>query len=110
MIAFKKIIFNKAQIKILENWANELYPLEAPAILLGIIDEENKVGIVSDIYPLENTAQSEVRFEIDPVEQYKIYEIAKENNKMIIGIFHSHPMAPVPSGIDLPFLKLHQNI
>ncbi len=105
-----KIIITKAQLKELIDWAQKCYPNEAPAILVGKINTSNNLGIVENVYTLKNVVESPVKFQIDPEEQYRIYRIAEENNQEIIGIFHSHPMSPIPSAIDLPFLKLHQNI
>jgi proteasome lid subunit RPN8/RPN11 len=95
---------------ILKNWAEECNPMEAPALLSGIVDEKNNTGIVTDVYPMPNMEQSSVRFEIDPEEFYKIYEKSEKEGKQILGIFHSHPMDPIPSGVDLPYMKLHGNI
>ncbi len=110
MILLDKIILTKVQLKILEKWAKECHPIEAPAILIGDIDEDKKVGIVSDVYPVKNIENSTVSFKVDPEEQYSIYKTAIDNNKKILGIFHSHPMDPVPSSIDLPYIKLHKNV
>ena len=107
---YKNIRISKANLKILENWAKECYPNEAPALLIGNFDDEKEVAIVTDVYPMENIEKSPVSFQIDPEEYYKIYKIAEENGKHIIGVFHSHPMDPIPSGVDMPYLKLHRNI
>lgn len=110
MIHFKRIQLTQSQLLILKNWAIECDPLEAPALLTGVVDEKNNIGIVTDVYPMPNIVESSVRFEIDPEEFYKIYEKSEKEDKQIIGIFHSHPMDPIPSGVDLPYMKLHGNI
>ena len=110
LIEFQKIIFTKKHIQIFKNWAFKCQPNEAPAILVGRIEEESYKGIVSDVYPVPNEKKSQLSFQIDLEDYYRIYQLAKEKKKKIIGIFHSHPMDPIPSGVDMPFLKFNQNI
>ncbi|MHA1268273.1 MAG: Mov34/MPN/PAD-1 family protein [Candidatus Helarchaeota archaeon] len=109
-MSFKKIIFTKNQLKLLDNWAKKCSPIEAPAILIGDIDSDSEVGIVTDIFTMENIENSPVRFQIDMEEYYRIYQLANEKKKHIIGIFHSHPMNPVPSSVDIPFMKYNRII
>ncbi|MBD3230329.1 MAG: hypothetical protein GF329_19275 [Candidatus Lokiarchaeota archaeon] len=113
MNVYSRIKIRRSHLNILNEWALECAPMEAPALLVGKVETKNNgelIAIVSDVYPMPNIEQSTVRFQIDPEEYYKIFQAAEEENKLIVGIFHSHPMEAKPSGVDLPFMKLHGNI
>lgn len=60
-------------------------PLETCAVLLG---EDNRID---EYYEMENTDESEVHFTFDPKQQLEAMKTAREKNKEIIGIYHSHP-------------------
>ncbi|TFF89432.1 MAG: M67 family peptidase [Promethearchaeota archaeon] len=113
MNKFSRIIIKRSQLNRLNEWALECAPMEAPALLVGTVEikkDETSVAIVSNVYPMPNIEQSTVRFQVDPEEYYKIYLSAEKDGKQIVGIFHSHPMEPKPSDIDLTYMKLHGNI
>lgn len=60
-------------------------PLETCAILLGTD------GKIDEYYEMENTDQSEVHFTFEPEQQLEAMKTARDKNKDIIGIYHSHP-------------------
>ncbi len=63
-------------------------PLEACGLLAGKHNRVEKVLLI------ENQAQSQVRFRMDPKEQLKAFEWIDSNGLDLIGIFHSHPAGP----------------
>lgn len=63
-------------------------PLEACGLLAG------RGSTVESVLAVANQAQSEVRFLMDPIEQYQAFEWIDSNGLELIGIFHSHPAGP----------------
>lgn len=63
-------------------------PLEACGLLAGRNDRvEKTIGV-------QNQAQSEARFVMDPYEQLKAFDWIESNGFELLGIFHSHPTGP----------------
>jgi proteasome lid subunit RPN8/RPN11 len=85
--------------------AEMVWPLEACGLLLGII--KGKKGEVKEVKIVPNVDKSSVRFQVEPETLYKIYNEASAKSMDIIGIFHSHPAPPLPSGIDLHFMEIN---
>jgi len=84
------------------NFVKKNYPEECCGILLGIINNENK--IVKKIFTAENINKDrrQDRYEINPKDFLKAEIYAKENNLQIVGFFHSHPDHPaLASATDL---------
>lgn len=54
------------------------------------------------LYRMENTAHSPLRYEMDPMEQYRIYTKIEEDGQEVVGIYHSHTRtAAYPSQTDI---------
>lgn len=53
-----------------------------------------------------NVAGSPVAFRIDPEEMYSAMAEAEEEGLELLGIFHTHPGPPIPSGVDLKYMRL----
>jgi len=81
------------------------WPNEGCALLLGTYSETGLVARVIRIAETENIAQSNAAFQIDPEHQYCILTAAAEEGLEQVGIYHSHPASPEPSGSDLEFMK-----
>ena len=64
------------------------FPLEACGLLAGTQDR------VTDVILVQNTAQSPVRFVMDPYEQLSAFDWIEANGLELLGIFHSHPTGP----------------
>jgi [CysO sulfur-carrier protein]-S-L-cysteine hydrolase len=60
-------------------------PLEACGLLAG------KNDLVEKVIPVQNQAQSAVRFVMDPYEQLQAFDWIESNGLELVGIFHSHP-------------------
>ena len=63
-------------------------PLEACGLLAG---EHNRVA---NVIPVQNQAQSPVRFVMEPYEQLQAFDWIEANGLELLGIFHSHPTGP----------------
>ena len=63
-------------------------PLEACGLLAG------KDGSVMKVFLIANQAQSSVRFQMEPVEQLKAFDLMEAAGLELVGIFHSHPSGP----------------
>lgn len=84
-------------IEAMKEHAREAEPLEACALLLGTGDE------IDEYYEMTNTDESEVHFTFDPQEQVKAQKYARDNDKDVLGVYHSHPdhdSEPYPSDED----------
>lgn len=57
---------------------------------------------VNAVIPVTNQLHSAVRFQMEPMEQYRAMQWIDQNDLEILAIFHSHPSGPpVPSATDL---------
>jgi len=81
------------------------YPREACGVLLGQFREDT--AKVQELVFTKNVEESSTRFMIDAEELYKILLHAEKEGKEMVGIFHSHPAAAKPSGIDQPFMEIN---
>lgn len=73
---------------------------EICGILAGTYDEEKT--IVKERYPAENVAETpQIRYLIDPEEQFQITEEIEADGHDVAGFYHSHPSGPpYPSDTD----------
>lgn len=76
--------------------AKEGFPLEVCGILGG------KVGVISAIYRMTNTDQSNEHFMMDPKEQFAVIKALRSQGLEMLAIYHSHPETPArPSEEDI---------
>ncbi|MCM2359540.1 MAG: M67 family metallopeptidase [Geobacteraceae bacterium] len=76
--------------------AREGFPLEVCGILGGVD------GVVSGIYRMTNTDQSNEHFMMDPREQFAVVKELRARNLAMVAIYHSHPETPArPSEEDI---------
>ncbi|MFW9830666.1 MAG: M67 family metallopeptidase [Candidatus Thorarchaeota archaeon] len=83
------------------------YPYEGCALLLGTYNEAELTARIVRIAETTNIAQSESSFEINPEHQYCILTAASKEGLEQVGIYHSHPAPPEPSGSDREFMKFN---
>ncbi|MFW9922984.1 MAG: Mov34/MPN/PAD-1 family protein [Candidatus Thorarchaeota archaeon] len=83
-------------------------PKESVSIISGII-QNNKV-IAEKVYSPKNTDNSTISFTVDPLELLEIYLEIEKEEKYLIGIYHTHPAPPVPSGIDVQYMEVNPYI
>ena len=113
----KKLQILAHDLEIITQHALSTYPLECCGLLLGRVNEQNKVieSVVATTNDWENqkhlfveTSQSHRHlrdsFSINPLTFLQIQKQAREDNLEIVGIYHSHPDHPaIPSAFDQQF-------
>ena len=73
---------------------------DAPRECCGLLAARE--GIVDEAIPARNLEASEVRFLIDPADQFAALKRTRADGREIVGAYHSHPRsAAVPSATDL---------
>jgi proteasome lid subunit RPN8/RPN11 len=71
-------------------------PRECCGLLVGDSDR------IHDAVPTRNIAARPTRYEIDPVDYFRITREARGEGLRVIGAYHSHPLTqPLPSPSDL---------
>lgn len=71
-------------------------PYEACGILIGTINKST--AQVDKVMPVSSARRSRMGFELDSKDFNNAWEYARKNGKEIVGIYHTHPLAPaVPS-------------
>ena len=59
-------------------------------------------GAIVKVYRMTNAAASPVRYELDPREQFAVYNAIEEQGWQLGGVFHSHTRTPpYPSPTDI---------
>lgn len=96
-----EISLTAGQIEQLASIAKDALPNESCAFLLG------RDGRVIEILPMRNADESAVTFSIEPQELLCAYDLAEGKRLQVIGIFHSHPARPAPSGTDRKFMEIN---
>jgi [CysO sulfur-carrier protein]-S-L-cysteine hydrolase len=73
---------------------------EAPNECCGIVGTRD--GQAVSVYPVRNAAASPLRYEIDPKEQLRVFEVLDDAGLEVGAIYHSHTRsAPEPSQTDI---------
>ena len=70
-------------------FARKCYPIEACGILVGKVKGEEK--IVKKVYHTKNLVASSSAYQIDPIEQLRVFEEAELQSLDVLGFYHSHP-------------------
>lgn len=96
-----EISLTAGQVEQLSSIAKEALPDESCAFLLG------KNERVIEILPMRNADESQLSFSIEPKEVLRAYDFAESKKLQVIGIFHSHPAKPAPSGTDIKFMEIN---
>ena len=108
------IQLSKKHLSYIQSHAESTYPEECCGVILGHISDRDKT--VVEIIPTENAWNPETaadfpnddityskkrRYTIAPKEMLRLQKLARECDRNIIGIFHSHPDYPaIPSEFD----------
>ena len=107
-------ILHVATIRLTVTQRRQLYairrrasPHEAAALLLGTFNKNLGMALVHRVVEMENIARSTSTFELDPEQQYCVLTAAAKENLEQVGIFHSHPAPPKPSGWDLEYMRFN---
>ena len=76
------------------------FPLEACGVLGGTTDGHTPLALT--LYPMKNILSSQVRFRMDPLQQFQVFKKIDASKMEMVGIYHSHPTGPdTPSIIDI---------
>jgi [CysO sulfur-carrier protein]-S-L-cysteine hydrolase len=72
----------------------------APGEACGLV--AGRGNLVSKVYPVENIAQHDTQFVMDPKQQIEILNKIAETHQELLAIYHSHPTGTAyPSSIDI---------
>ncbi len=102
------LLVTEKQINSLISSTREYLPYESCFLLLGnIVDWEYRVSILKY---MDNIANSEYSFIMDPDKIIKIYQWASNNGLEVIGVYHSHLDGARPSSTDVIFMQINELI
>lgn len=96
-----EISLTERQVGQLASIAKSALPNESCAFLLGKNDK------VTEILSMRNADESQISFSIEPQEVLDAYDLAESKELQVVGIFHSHPARPAPSGTDRKFMEIN---
>jgi len=65
------------------------FPRECCGLIEG--QRAGDLAEVLDIHPVRNLAIEQDRFELDPVEQFRLMRAMRVTGREIVGCYHSHP-------------------
>ena len=99
------LVINQDDINCLLDHAESCLPLEAVALLFGIVTDERIVVRTTEL--LDNSAKSRTTFEVNPVEQYNLLVESEKRGEEMVCVFHSHPAPPKPSSTDMRNMRLN---
>jgi proteasome lid subunit RPN8/RPN11 len=81
------------------------YPHECCGLLIGRIEDDGRMRVVAETYPVSNVREEEERYHrmmIAPEDYMRAEREAGKRGLGVIGNYHSHPDHPaVPSEFDL---------
>ena len=65
---------------------------EICGVLAGTHGDDGEPSVVTDTYRAENVAETpEIRYLVDPEEQFELIETVEEDGLDVVGFYHSHP-------------------
>ncbi|QAU11555.1 M67 family peptidase [Halorubrum sp. BOL3-1] len=75
---------------------------EICGVLAGSFGDDGEPSVVERAYEAENVAETpQIRYLIDPEEQFELIERAEDDGLDVVGFYHSHPTGPAnPSETD----------
>jgi [CysO sulfur-carrier protein]-S-L-cysteine hydrolase len=102
------LLVTEKQINSLISSTKEYLPYESCFLLLGnIVDLEYRVSVLKN---MDNIANSEYSFIMDPDQIIKVYQWASNNKLEVIGVYHSHLDGARPSSTDVIFMQINELI
>lgn len=69
--------------------SKEVFPTEACGLMIGRSHTGSK--LVEEAWRAKNILDSSSRYQLDPEEQLKIFQVADSRGKDVVGVYHSHP-------------------
>jgi proteasome lid subunit RPN8/RPN11 len=86
--SINRLQITRAQWNMLCAEAERLAPEEACGLLAGQSDK------VQSVIPVTNALHSQVRYRMEPTEQFKAFLEIERQGWELIGIYHTHPLGP----------------
>lgn len=105
MEKIKRIEIPEKLFKELVDHAIKSSPYESVSIISGRITKN--IAIAEKVYTPENIDKSTISFTVEPITLLKIYTDIEKEKKIIIGIYHTHPAPPSPSGTDRKYMEVN---
>ncbi len=96
------IIIEPRMRELLTEDAVNSFPDECCGFMFGVESEDGN-RIITEILVVNNAKEGDKRrrFEIAPLDYMKAEQYAEEHNRLLLGIYHSHPNHPaIPSEHD----------
>ena len=77
------------------NHAIEELPFECCGVLGGRFEtrENEKIGVVSTVYKLENSLKSEIEFLSSAESMFKVVKELRQKGEEMLVVYHSHPVS-----------------
>ncbi len=97
-----KIQINSLEYKKIELHGEKTFPEECCGVLLGKV--VGGMPIIDEARMLKNTnaGSRNTRYNIDPLDLIKLEDELEDSDRIMLGIYHSHPNHPAkPSKFDL---------
>jgi len=99
------LLMTENQINSIVRFTREDLPNESCSLLLGkMVGDEYNVKVLKK---MNNIANSQYSFNMDPDELMKVYQSASNEGLDIIGIYHSHLVGSRPSSTDLSYMRIN---
>ena len=108
MIDIDSIVIPKELFEKMVKHAERTAPYESVSIIAGTI--KDKQALAEKVFTPENIDKSTVSFTVDPLILLKIYTKIDESDMEVVGIFHTHPAPPFPSGTDKRFMEVNPSV
>ena len=105
MIAVKRIDISKALLTKLVEHAKTSSPYESVSIISGII--KGSIAKAEKVYTPENIDKSTTTFTVEPITLLEIYTEIEEENRQVVGIYHTHPAPATPSATDRLYMEVN---
>ncbi len=95
----KEIKISRNDMDLIQKELEANKPYEACGVLIGTISDST--AHVEKTLPVTNANRTRVSFELDSKQLYDAWNNAAREGKEIVGVYHTHPVAPaVPSTWD----------
>lgn len=108
MIDIDSIVIPEELFEKMVKHAKNTAPYESVSIIAGTI--KDKQALAEKVFTPENVDKSTVSFTVDPLILLEIYTKIDEIDLEVVGIFHTHPAPPFPSGTDKKFMEVNPSV
>lgn len=85
---WERLVISRPELATLLSTLWAVYPQEGCGFMSG------RDGVVSGIYPVENSLHSSVAFQMDGWQQLQTMLTIESNQEEIVAVYHSHPHGP----------------